>query len=209
MKGTLHHQGNLHTLRFERRLAHPPEKVWRALTDNAELVHWFPAQIRGARQQGAKLRFVFQEEGGPVLDNEMTAVRTAGQEAYQGSEGEAAMVGEMTVYDPPRTLEYTWNDEILRWELQPRDGYTLLLFTHTFEEEAKSARDASGWEVCLDSLERRLAGLPPETFTMEHFNVLFDDYAQRFGAKASARREPDTAEELAAKKRASAKEQAP
>jgi uncharacterized protein YndB with AHSA1/START domain len=209
MKGTLHHQGNRHTLRFERRLAHPPEKVWRTLTDNAELMHWFPAQIRGARQQGAKLRFVFQEESGPPLDSEMKAVAAAGHEAYQGSEGDAAMDGKMTVFDPPRTLEYTWGDEVLRWELQPRDGITLLVFTHTFEEEAKSARDASGWDVCLSSLERRLAGLQPEPFTMEHFDVLFDDYAQRFGAKASAKRQPDTAEELAAKNRASAKEQAP
>jgi hypothetical protein len=88
----------------------------------------------------------------------------------------------------------------------PRDGYTLLVFTHTFEEEAKSARDASGWEVCLGSLERRLAGLQPEPFTMEKFNVLFDDYAQRFGPKASAKRQPDTAEELAAKKRALGRE---
>ncbi len=28
--------------RFERRLPHAPEKVWRALTDPKELAHWFP-----------------------------------------------------------------------------------------------------------------------------------------------------------------------
>jgi len=31
------------TLRFERRLAHPPERVWRALTDPAELAIWLVA----------------------------------------------------------------------------------------------------------------------------------------------------------------------
>jgi hypothetical protein len=32
-------------LRFERALDHPPEKVWRAISDPAELEHWFPARV--------------------------------------------------------------------------------------------------------------------------------------------------------------------
>jgi uncharacterized protein YndB with AHSA1/START domain len=183
MKGTLHHQDKRHTLRFERRLAHPPEKVWRALTDNAELMHWFPAEIRGDRQQGAKLKFVFHQAGAQV-DSEVSKKMAAEQQSYESS----PMAGEMTVYEPPRTLEYTWDGEVLRWELKPQDGHTLLVFTHTFEDEGKSARDASGWEVCLGSMERRLAGLPPEPMTMEKMNGLFEDYAQRFGPKASAKR---------------------
>jgi hypothetical protein len=30
------------TLRLQRRYAHPPERVWRAITDPDELAHWFP-----------------------------------------------------------------------------------------------------------------------------------------------------------------------
>jgi hypothetical protein len=71
-----------------------------------------------------------------------------------------------------------------------RDGHTLLVFTHTFTDESKAARDASGWDVCLDALESRLAGAEPEPFTPDRFNALFDEYAQHFGAKAAARREP-------------------
>ncbi|WP_214325032.1 SRPBCC family protein [Nonomuraea sediminis] len=33
------------TLRMERRLAHPPAKVWRALTDPAEVRQWFPTEM--------------------------------------------------------------------------------------------------------------------------------------------------------------------
>ena len=29
-------------LRFERKLAHPPERVWRALTERGELTGWHP-----------------------------------------------------------------------------------------------------------------------------------------------------------------------
>ena len=46
-------------LRFERRLAHAPDKVWRAVTEPSELAHWFPAKIEayelrpGARRSGS------------------------------------------------------------------------------------------------------------------------------------------------------------
>ena len=46
--GALHHQGMRHSVRFERRLSHRPRKSG-ALTKNAELAHWFPARIDGAR----------------------------------------------------------------------------------------------------------------------------------------------------------------
>ncbi|MEU8249714.1 SRPBCC family protein [Nonomuraea sp. NPDC048916] len=34
------------TLHMERRLPHPPAKVWRALTEPAHLAQWFPAEMR-------------------------------------------------------------------------------------------------------------------------------------------------------------------
>ncbi len=164
--GTLVPEGQLHRLRFERLFPHPPEKVWRALTENEELAHWFPARIHGERQAGAKLRFVFPGGEGPTLE------------------------GEMTVFDAPRTLEYSWGGEILRWELEPRDGHTFLVFTHTFEDLSKAARDASGWEFCLGSLESVLDGTEPAPFSVDRFDVLFEKYAGRFGAKASSNRTP-------------------
>lgn len=36
-------------LRFERHLKHPPEKVWRALTDDAEVDAWFPTASERAK----------------------------------------------------------------------------------------------------------------------------------------------------------------
>ena len=38
--GTLLPDGGL---QYVRRLAHSPEKVWRALTEGEQLAHWFPA----------------------------------------------------------------------------------------------------------------------------------------------------------------------
>jgi uncharacterized protein YndB with AHSA1/START domain len=71
-------------LRFTRRLAHPPERVWRALTERDELAVWFPSAIEGERRVGAPLRFVFAHAGVDPID------------------------GEMLAYDPPSLLEFTW-----------------------------------------------------------------------------------------------------
>ena len=61
----------------------------------------------------------------------------------------------------------------------------------TFGDEAKSGRDASGWETCLESLESRLAGRQPTPFSWDRFSAMFDKYAKQFGPAASAKREPD------------------
>ena len=43
-------------LRFTRRLAHPPERVWAAITEREGLSAWFPFAIEGDRRRGAPLR---------------------------------------------------------------------------------------------------------------------------------------------------------
>ena len=42
--------GGRHVLRFVRRLAHPPEKVFRAISEPDELRHWFPVDAGGDRR---------------------------------------------------------------------------------------------------------------------------------------------------------------
>ena len=153
--GTLTTRGNRVELRFERRLAHPPEKVWRALTENKELAHWFPARIEGPREAGAELRFFF-EEGDPGT-------------------------GKLSVFDPPRVLEYTWEGDVLRWELRPEGTGCLLVFTTIPSDRANVARDATGWHFCLDNLEAGLAGDPKAGFDKERFSSLNAEYAARFG----------------------------
>lgn len=96
--------------RFERRLRHPPEKVWRALTEAKELAAWFPARMEGRREKGAPLRFVFRD-GEPDAD------------------------GRVTEWDPPRVLAYTMGREDLRWELSPLpdNGCLLVLTTRVIQ----------------------------------------------------------------------------
>jgi uncharacterized protein YndB with AHSA1/START domain len=139
--GTLHLDGPDPVLRFTRHLDHPPEKVWRALTQPEHLRHWFPTDIHGDRRTGAPLRFEFRNGEGPELD------------------------GRMLAYEPHTLLELQWgDDEVLRFELTPTDDGTgtELRFANTFKELGKAARDAAGWHHSLDNLAHDLAGEPKD-----------------------------------------------
>jgi uncharacterized protein YndB with AHSA1/START domain len=108
--------------RFERRLRHRPEKVWRALTDARELAHWFPARVEGKPEPGAALRFVFP-----------------------GGTEEPSAAGTITEWDPPRRLAYTMGRETLRWELTPLPGDgCLLVFTAEVALPSAPANDNGG-----------------------------------------------------------------
>jgi uncharacterized protein YndB with AHSA1/START domain len=127
------------TLHFERRLAHPVEKVWRAITDPSELAHWFPSKVQGEFAPGGALSFHFENM---PLDAPTT------------------MEGRVTDFEPPRLFGFYWGEDHLRFELEPaEDGQACrLLFTVVLDAEDKAARDAAGWHQCLDGLERALSG---------------------------------------------------
>nr|WP_055501718.1 SRPBCC family protein [Nonomuraea pusilla] len=55
----LHPDGRT-SLRMQRRLPHPPDKVWRAITDPAHLARWFPAEVT---IDGDRISYGFGPEG--------------------------------------------------------------------------------------------------------------------------------------------------
>lgn len=140
---TLHYVNGEPTLRFERRLRHAPAKVWRAVTDPAELKHWFPAAIEAELRPGAPMRFIFPEEA-PV---------------------EAAWEGEVLEVDEPKVFMFRWNQDVLRIELIPEGDGCRLVFTQTIGgNQIEAGRTAAGWDTCLDQLAAQLDGTSvPET----------------------------------------------
>jgi uncharacterized protein YndB with AHSA1/START domain len=68
MNGTLETVGERPALRFERRLAHPVERVWRAVTDPAELAQWFVAPVDWTPEAGE--RFESLEQPGEIVELE-------------------------------------------------------------------------------------------------------------------------------------------
>src|SRR3954469_5716115 len=109
MEGTPHTIDGRYILPFERRLAHPPEKVWRAITDSDEMVHWFPARVETELKVGARMRFTF-EGADEVIDGEIVEIHR------------------------PKLFVYLWGEELLRWELVPDGSGCRLFFTHTLSD---------------------------------------------------------------------------
>jgi uncharacterized protein YndB with AHSA1/START domain len=154
--GTLAPAGDSWSLTFTRRLPHPPDKVWRAVTEPEHLAAWFPDEMVGERRAGAPLKFV----------------------AATGD----AFDGEMLVFDPPSVMELRWGTDRLRIEVRPaEDAGTVLTLTDTFAELGKAARDAAGWHECLDRLVAHLAGTDPRAA----WPALNQRYKDRFGPDAS------------------------
>jgi uncharacterized protein YndB with AHSA1/START domain len=125
-------------VRLERYLPDPPPVVWQAITDRDQLRQWFPCDVivaGGRWEVGASITFPFPPE---VIDMTLT--------------------GTVLAVDEPRLLSYTWGDEeVLRFELHPQGTGTRLVLTDQLRA-AWAARNAAGWEDCLD----RLAGLPAD-----------------------------------------------
>jgi len=150
-------------LRFERRLTHPQEKVWRAITDPEHLAAWFPSTIEGERAAGARLRFSFPDGVAEPID------------------------GVMLAYDPMSLLELQWGPDIVRIELEPISEGTLLRLLDTLEERGKGARDGAGWHTCLNALAAHLDGVEEarDEMAMDRWKAVHGHYVESFGPEAA------------------------
>ncbi|MCG8468770.1 MAG: SRPBCC domain-containing protein, partial [Gemmatimonadetes bacterium] len=59
MEARLERHGSGYVLIVERQLDHPPQKVWRAVTERDALRSWFPCDVEGTWEPGAELQFTF------------------------------------------------------------------------------------------------------------------------------------------------------
>jgi uncharacterized protein YndB with AHSA1/START domain/ketosteroid isomerase-like protein len=141
--GTVHRTGKRGTIRFERRLAHPVERVWKAVTTSDGLAGWwlpFPATIRIDLVVGGEISFTAPELG------------------------EAPMTCEILEIDAPHRLVHTHFDRAvtLTWELTADgDGCVLRLTQDTPDIAAALAQGhIVGLHHSLDRLEPALDGAP-------------------------------------------------
>ncbi|MFN3512021.1 MAG: SRPBCC domain-containing protein [Phenylobacterium sp.] len=122
----------------ERDLPHPPEKIWRALTQPHLIEAW-----------------LMKNDFEPVVG------RRFDLRAEWGSVG-----GEVLEVEPGRKLAYTWGDENLRsvvtWTLTPTGAGARLRMEQTGfrrDQPRYYGGAQAGWPRFLDNLEHVLAGL--------------------------------------------------
>ena len=149
-------------LRFERHLAHPPEKVWRAITEPEQLRAWFPQTVTVAEWAvGAPVHFEHERRG---------EVGT-----YDG---------EVLAYEPLSHLEFSWGTDTIRLEIEPDGDGTKLTLLDTLDELGKAARDGAGWHACLDGLEAHLDERPAVD-SGERWAEVHPGYVEAFGPEAA------------------------
>lgn len=162
------------TIRIERRLPGPIERVWAYLVEPEKRALWFCGGPASELRVGAPITFTFDHTR---LSHEPTP------EEWKAFDGVSAS-GEITRYEPPRAFGYkgSWDGgetEVL-FELTPSGSEVLLAITQLKVADAKAkANYGSGWHAHLEVLEARLKGQePPGFWTM--FNRLQQEYATRF-----------------------------
>jgi uncharacterized protein YndB with AHSA1/START domain len=142
--GTLVVSGEIAVIAFERRLGHPVEAVWAALTDPDERAAWLgPGTLEPCA-------------GGQV------AIRTGPEDR---PERQRMMAGRVLAWDPPRVLEHEWiqpglDISVVRYELEADAGGTILRLTHRRSVAPGATGGRAGWHAYLDRLAAHLDRRP-------------------------------------------------
>jgi uncharacterized protein YndB with AHSA1/START domain len=133
----------LRTLVIEKEFSHPPEKVWRALTQGALIKEW-------------------------LMDNDFQAVvghkfkfRSTPMPKWDG-----VIDSQVLVIEPNKKLSYSWNsmglESVVVWTLVPTKSGTFLRMEQSGfrpDQEANYQGANYGWQKFIGGLERVLAGM--------------------------------------------------
>jgi len=158
--------GDKWTLVLVRELAHPPSKVWRALTEPEHLRQWAPFDS----------------------DRNLDTVGTA-KLTTVGAPTPLVSDAQITRADPHQLLEFSWGGRDIRWELEPvAGGGTRLTLWHNIDRRFISM-GAAGWHICLDVLDRLISGDPigrlvgADAMKFGGWQRLNAEYAKEFGVE--------------------------
>ncbi|HEY7609454.1 MAG TPA: SRPBCC domain-containing protein [Alphaproteobacteria bacterium] len=132
------------SLVVEREMPHPPEKIWRALTQGPLIEEWL-MKNDFAPTVGRKFNF-----------------RAAPMPHWNG-----VVDCEVLAVEPPKRLSYSWNAAgglatVVTWTLMPTKSGTLVRMEQSGfrpDEEANYRGASYGWQKYIGGLERVAAGL--------------------------------------------------
>jgi uncharacterized protein YndB with AHSA1/START domain len=132
------------SLVIEKELLHPPEKVWRALTQGPLIKEWL---MDNDFQPVVGHRFNFRSTPMPNWNGVIDC--------------------QVLVVEPNKRLSYSWGalglESVVVWTLVATDGGTLLHMEQSGfrpDQEANYQGANYGWRKFIGNLERVVAGLP-------------------------------------------------
>ena len=129
------------TLVIERELSHPPEKIWRALTQGALIKEW-----------------LMDNDFQPVVGHKFN-FRAPPMPKWNG-----IIDSEVLVIEPHKKLSYSWGsmglESVVVWTLVPTKGGTLVRMEQSGfrpDQEANYQGANYGWQKFIAALEQVLA----------------------------------------------------
>ncbi len=127
-----------YTMRFERESKHPAARLWRAITDPAEVTQWMG------------------------MPSARIDLRVGGDYHVDFNPREAGMLdGVIVRVEEERTLAYVWGVSVLEWTITPLGEGCRFTFVHHGQPPGmvdEEAGIAAGWHEWLDDLGAHLDG---------------------------------------------------
>jgi uncharacterized protein YndB with AHSA1/START domain len=131
------------SLVIEREMPHPPEKIWRALTQGWLIKEW-----------------LMDNDFQPVVGHKFS-FRATPKPNWDG-----VIESEVLVVEPNKKLSYSWGalglGSVVEWTLEPTENGTLLRMVQSgFRPDQEAAYKGAnyGWQKFIGGLERVVAGL--------------------------------------------------
>jgi uncharacterized protein YndB with AHSA1/START domain len=167
------------TVRFQRVLPGPVERVWAYLTESEKRGKWLasgPMELR----VGGRVELNFRHAN-------LTPHVEQPPEKYSSCADGFTTYGHITRCDPPRLLSYIWDeggvDSEVTFELTPQGDDVLLVLTHRrLGDRAMMLSVAGGWHTHLGILLDHLNGREPRPFWSTHAR-LEAEYERRLPAE--------------------------
>lgn len=142
----------------EIQISAPQARVFQAITDPKQVMAWWTSDECEIESFSME-----PKRGGRwFYDTKQSTMNVNGVTKFHCE-------GEVLEYDPPRALAYTWianwHDDksrrtVVRWELTPQPGGTLVKVTHSgLAEDAGARKDYSGgWTGVMAQLKKFVEG---------------------------------------------------
>lgn len=143
------------TLKIQRLLPGPVERIWAYLTDSDLRRKWLAAGAMDGKP-GASFELVWRN--GELNDPP--------SKRPEGFPEEQRMQSRIVEFDPPRKLVITWNSTgDVTFELEPRGERVLLTIVHRrFPDRATLLKHMAGWHMHLDVLVAHASNKEPAPF---------------------------------------------
>jgi uncharacterized protein YndB with AHSA1/START domain len=145
-------------VRFERIYPQSVERVWRSISEPAEIRQWFPSPEVS-------------------IDVEARTITLAGD-----PHSPDASTTRVLVWEPPHRFSFEWDTDELHFTLSEHEGGTRLVLVNLLSTDGAASRNAPDWEMCLGHLDRVVAGTwapSPSDGSMEEFVPVLEKYRSR------------------------------